>query len=48
VSGEKPYTILAVVENKGRLFPYISTLIIALGLILHLIIRVTGRGKENV
>lgn len=48
VSGDKPYTILAVVENKGRLFPYISTLIIAFGLILHLIIRVTGRGRGNV
>lgn len=47
LSGDKPYTILAVVENKGRLFPYISTLVIALGLMLHLIIRVSGRGKEN-
>lgn len=47
LSGEKPYTILAVVENKGRLFPYISTLVIALGLMLHLIIRVSGRRKDN-
>jgi cytochrome c biogenesis protein ResB len=29
-------TILSVVENKGRLFPYISTLIIAVGLLLHI------------
>ena len=48
VSSDKPYTILAVVENKGRLFPYIATLVIAFGLILHLIIRVSGRRKENV
>lgn len=29
-------TILAVVENKGWLFPYIGTLVIAIGLMLHL------------
>lgn len=29
-------TVLTVVENKGRLFPYIGTFIIALGLILHI------------
>ncbi len=46
VSGDRPYTVLSVVENKGRLFPYISTIIIALGLILHLILRVTGKGKS--
>lgn len=43
VTGDKPYTVLTVVENKGRLFPYISTLIIAAGLILHLVIRIAGR-----
>lgn len=32
-----PATILAVVENKGRLFPYIASIIIACGLILHLL-----------
>jgi len=47
LSGEKPYTILAVVENKGRIFPYIATLIIAFGLMLHLVLRVSGKGKEN-
>lgn len=46
VSGDKPYTVLTVVENKGRLFPYISTAVIALGLILHLIIRL-GRGRQK-
>ena len=39
VSGDKAFTVLNVVENAGRLFPYISSLIIALGLILHLAIR---------
>lgn len=39
LSGEKPFTVLSVVRNTGRLFPYISSLIMAAGLILHLIIR---------
>ena len=39
MSGDKPFTILTVVENKGRIFPYIATLIIAFGLILHLGLR---------
>lgn len=41
-----PATILAVVENKGQLFPYISSIIIALGLILHLIILSVKRGRK--
>lgn len=36
-------TILSVVENKGRLFPYIGTGIIAFGLILHLILVLRRR-----
>ncbi len=32
-------TVLSVVENKGRLFPYISLLISSLGLILHVFLR---------
>jgi hypothetical protein len=41
LSGDKPYTILAVVDNKGRLFPYLATIIIALGLLVHIAIRLT-------
>ncbi len=33
-------TVLSVVENKGRLFPYLASVVIALGLLLHLIVRV--------
>ncbi len=44
-SGDKPYTVLAVVENKGRIFPYLATFIIALGLIMHIVIRL--RGNRN-
>jgi hypothetical protein len=40
---EKEATILAVVENKGRLFPYIGTLIIGSGLLLHFLIVLLGR-----
>lgn len=35
-SADGETTVLSVVENKGRLFPYIGTFILALGLLLHL------------
>lgn len=31
-------TVFSVVENQGRIFPYIGTIIVALGLLLHLLI----------
>lgn len=37
--GRSNTTILAVVENKGRLFPYISSIIICIGILIHLFIR---------
>lgn len=37
-------TVLSVVENKGRLFPYIGAAIIALGLLMHVFIIAKGRG----
>jgi hypothetical protein len=42
-SGE--ITILSVVENKGQAFPYIGTLIIAAGLLLHLVMVLSRRQK---
>ena len=36
-------TVLSVVWNAGRLFPYIASAIITLGLILHLLMSVRGR-----
>lgn len=48
LSGDKPYTVLTAVENKGRIFPYISTVIIALGMILHLCIRLYKKRGQNV
>lgn len=38
-------TILAVVENKGRLLPYIGTFIIGIGLLLHTIVMIAGRQR---
>lgn len=37
--GEKKATILAVVKNAGRWFPYLSGAVIGIGLILHMIMR---------
>lgn len=36
-------TILAVVQNKGWIFPYLGTLLLALGLLLHLVLVVYER-----
>lgn len=41
-------TVLSVVQNVGRAFPYISTLIIFLGLLIHLIIHMQSRRIEDV
>jgi len=40
-------TVLSVVKNSGWLFPYISTLIIFAGLLLHLIIRLHFQKGNN-
>lgn len=40
-------TILSVVQNKGRAFPYIATLIIFLGLLTHLIIHIKERRRYD-
>ncbi len=40
-------TVLNVVKNSGQIFPYISTLIIFVGLLLHLIIRLSTQRKQR-
>lgn len=40
-------TILSVVENKGRAFPYIATLIIFAGLLTHLILHLQSGRKDK-
>ncbi|MCC6219908.1 MAG: cytochrome c biogenesis protein ResB [Deltaproteobacteria bacterium] len=37
--GEGDVTVLAVVKNYGRLFPYISSIVICIGLFVHLLIQ---------
>ena len=32
-------SVLAVVQNYGRLFPYISSIIMSLGLLIHLLMQ---------
>ena len=45
----KEISVFNIVDNKGRFFPYISSLIILIGLGLHLSIRIyTKRGKVSV
>jgi hypothetical protein len=36
----KETSVLAVVENKGRLFPYISSIIICIGILIHLVLHI--------
>ena len=38
--GETEATVFAVVKNAGRLFPYISSIVIALGLLTHIVLNV--------
>ena len=44
---DEELSILSVVENKGRLFPYIGTIVIALGLITHLLISTHRKSKKG-
>ena len=37
------YSTLAVVKNYGRLFPYISSIVMCIGLLLHLIMMFLSR-----
>ncbi len=39
-------TVINVVQNSGRLFPYISSFLIFLGLFIHLISRIVRRNKS--
>ncbi len=39
IEGTQNATVLAVVQNKGRLFPYIASIVLCIGLLVHLFIR---------
>lgn len=43
---EEKISILSVVENQGRLFPYIGSLIITAGLLAHIFITLAARKAE--
>ena len=38
----KEFTVLAVVKNYGRLFPYIASIIMCIGVLIQMIIRIPG------
>jgi cytochrome c biogenesis protein ResB len=40
-------TVLAAVHNYGRLFPYISSIIMSIGLLLHLLTNLPSLLKKN-
>lgn len=35
----KEYSVLAVVKNAGRVFPYVSSMVMCIGLLIHLVMR---------
>lgn len=40
-------TVLAAVKNYGRLFPYISSIIMSIGLLLHMLVSMPSLFKKN-
>jgi hypothetical protein len=41
-------TVLAAVKNYGRLFPYISSIVMSIGLFLHLLINLPKLLRKNI
>jgi len=44
---EKETTVLATVKNYGRLFPYVSSIIMSIGLLIHLLINLPAMIKKK-
>lgn len=40
-------TVLSVVENAGRIFPYLASAVIFVGLLLHLILRLRSENRRD-
>ena len=40
-------TVLATVKNYGRLFPYISSIIMSIGLLIHLLVMMPKMVKRK-
>ena len=45
--GDKQTTVLATVKNYGRMFPYISSIIMCLGILFHMLVMVFLKRKGN-
>ena len=45
--GEKETSVLATVKNHGRLFPYISTIVMCIGLLFHMLCMLSRRIDRN-
>ena len=46
-SSEGETTVLAAVKNYGRIFPYISSIIMCIGLLIHLIMKLPDLFKKQ-
>ena len=44
---ETDTSVLATVKNHGRLFPYISTIIMCIGLLVHMLFMVSNKIQKN-
>ena len=44
----KDRTVLAVVKNYGRLFPYISSIIMCIGILIHLLLKIPRKKNEKI
>ena len=47
-SSEGEMTVLAAVKNYGRLFPYISSIVMCFGLMVHLVLRLPNLFNKTV
>lgn len=47
--GQRPATVLAVVQNAGRAFPYVSSILMCIGLLIHMSIKLPEllRGRAS-
>ena len=47
--GDKETTVLATVKNYGRMFPYISSIIMCIGILVHLLVMaLSNRRRKSV
>lgn len=45
LDGRTPATVLTVVRNRGWIFPYLASFLIALGLLFHIFVRLRESGR---